>query len=92
MQCFCLEMTLLLAPALLLLLYTGQQGPAAWTASGWPRIGLLLLGVFLYKGALYLSRTGRLRLHLDRIHHLLLRRPPPHPQRPEPNSPSPLWQ
>ena len=44
MQCFCLEMTLLLAPALLLLLYTGQQGPASWTAAGWPRIGLLLLG------------------------------------------------
>ena len=44
MQCFCLEMTLLLVPALLLLLYTGQQGPAAWPAAAWPRIGLLLLG------------------------------------------------
>ena len=44
MQFFSLEMTLLLVPALLLLLYTGQQAPEAWTAGGWSRHGLLLLG------------------------------------------------
>ena len=44
MQGYCLEMTLLLVPALLILFYSGQQGAAAWTGSGWPRIGLLLLG------------------------------------------------
>lgn len=43
MQSFCLEMTLLLAPALLVLFYSGQQGDAVWTSSGWPRIGLLLI-------------------------------------------------
>ena len=44
MQFFSLEMALLLVPALLLLLYTGHQAPAAWTAGGWSRLGLLLLG------------------------------------------------
>ena len=44
MQGFCLEMTLLLAPALLILFYTGQQGGSALTGSNWPRIGLLLIG------------------------------------------------
>ena len=44
MQGFCLEMTLLLAPALLILFYTGQQGGSALAGSNWPRIGLLLIG------------------------------------------------
>ena len=44
MQGFCLEMSLLLVPALLILLYSGQQGGGAWTGSSWPRIGLLLIG------------------------------------------------
>ncbi len=43
MQFFSLEMTLLLVPALFLLVYTGQQGPPVWTANVWPRIGPLLL-------------------------------------------------
>ncbi len=42
MQFFCLEMILLLVPALLLLFYTAQ--PAPWAAIASPRIGLLLLG------------------------------------------------
>ena len=42
MQFFCLEMILLLVPALLLLFYTAQ--PAPWAAVASPRIGLLLLG------------------------------------------------
>ena len=42
MQGFCLEMTLMLAPALLILLYTGQQGGSAWAGGGWGRIALLL--------------------------------------------------
>ena len=42
MQGFCLEMTLMLAPALLILLYTGQQGGGAWAGGGWGRIALLL--------------------------------------------------
>ena len=41
MQFFCLEMTLLLVPALLLLFYTAQPAPGAALTS--PRIGLLLL-------------------------------------------------
>ena len=44
MQFFCLEMILLLVPALLLLFYTAQPAPAPWTAFASPRIGLLLLG------------------------------------------------
>ena len=43
MQFFCLEMTLLLVPALLLLFYTAQPAPASWAAVASPRIGLLLL-------------------------------------------------
>ncbi len=42
MQCFCLEMALLLLPALILLFYIGPQG-AAWNSDAWPRISLLLL-------------------------------------------------
>ena len=42
MQGFCLEMTLMLGPALLILLYTGQQGSGAWSSGGWLRIALLL--------------------------------------------------
>ncbi len=42
MQCFCLEMALLLLPAMLLLLYIGPHG-AAWNSNAWPRIGLFLL-------------------------------------------------
>ena len=41
-QGFCLEMTLLLGPALVILLYTGQQGNSAWAGGGWTRIALLL--------------------------------------------------
>ena len=42
MQGFCLEMTMMLGPALLILLYTGQQGNSAWAGGGWTRIALLL--------------------------------------------------
>ena len=42
MQGFCLEMTLMLGPALLILLYIGQQGNSAWSGGGWTRIALLL--------------------------------------------------
>ena len=42
LQGFCLEMTLMLGPALLILLYTGQQGNSAWSGGGWTRIALLL--------------------------------------------------
>ncbi|MDE0078427.1 MAG: EamA family transporter RarD [Caldilineaceae bacterium] len=44
MQFFCLEMILLLVPALLLLFYTAPSAPAPWAAFTSPRIGLLLLG------------------------------------------------
>ena len=44
MQFFCLEMILLLVPALLLLFYTARHDPAPWAAFASPRIGLLLLG------------------------------------------------
>ena len=44
MQFFCLEMILLLVPALLLLFYTAQPASAPWAAVASPRIGLLLLG------------------------------------------------
>ena len=42
LQGFCLEMMLLLGPALLILLYTGQQGGSAWGGGGWERVALLL--------------------------------------------------
>lgn len=44
MQFYCLEMSLLLVPALLILFFIGQLSTPAWTGSGWPSVGLLLLG------------------------------------------------